>query len=49
MPGMPDMGDAMRGRLPGTEGDRPEQPKPKPCKPKLGGLLKRAAGLGGGC
>jgi len=49
MPGMPDMGDAMLGRTDNDEDGRPEQPKPKPCKPKLGGLLKRAAGLGSGC
>ncbi|MBB4841063.1 hypothetical protein HNP52_004160 [Sphingomonas kyeonggiensis] len=49
MTGMPDMGDAMRGQMPANQDGQPEQPKPKPCKPKLGGLLKRAAGLGGGC
>ncbi|HWU95091.1 MAG TPA: hypothetical protein VN029_05805, partial [Sphingomonas sp.] len=48
MTGMPDMGDAMRGQMPGNRDGQPEQ-KPKPCKPKLGGLLKRAAGLGSGC
>ncbi|WP_256924051.1 hypothetical protein [Sphingomonas sp. IBVSS2] len=48
MAGMPDMGDAMRGQLSDSDEERPEQ-KPKPCKPRLGGLLKRAAGLGDGC
>lgn len=49
MTGMPDMGDAMRGQMPGSQDGQPEQRKPKPCKPKLGGLLKRAAGIGSGC
>lgn len=46
MTGMPDMSDALLGRE--TE-DQENRPKPKPCKPKLGGLLKRAAGIGSGC
>lgn len=47
MPGMPDMGDMLRGRT----SDNEQKPEPKkPCKPKLGGFLKKAAGLGGsGC
>ena len=48
MAGMPDMADAMRGQMADEPEERPEQ-KPKPCKPKLGGLLKRAAGIGDGC
>jgi hypothetical protein len=48
MAGMPDMGEAMRGQMPERGEGRPEQ-KPKPCKPKISGLLKRAAGLGDGC
>lgn len=49
MTGMPDMEDAMRGDLSDNQDGQPAKPKPKPCKPKLGGLLKRAAGLGSGC
>jgi hypothetical protein len=45
MPGMPDMGDMLRGRSNDNQKDAP-----KPCKPKLGGLLKKAIGAGGsGC
>ncbi|MDG2535002.1 hypothetical protein P6144_15185 [Sphingomonas sp. HITSZ_GF] len=49
MPGMPSMGEMMMGQQGDKPGDKPEE-KPKPCKPKLGGFLKKAAGLGGsGC
>lgn len=47
MPGMPSMGDLLRGRGGEDEaGDTPEAAKKK-CKPKgLGGMLKKAAGVG---
>lgn len=49
MPGMPDMAEMMRGQQDDSDNPRPEE-KAKPCKPKLGGFLKKAAGLGGsGC
>lgn len=49
MPGMPSMGEMMMGQRDEGQDGKPEE-KPKPCKPKLGGFLKKAAGLGGsGC
>jgi hypothetical protein len=46
MPGMPSMGDLLSGRGGEEAGEQPEQPKK--CKPKggLGGMLKKAAGVG---
>lgn len=46
MPGMPSMSDMLSGRGGEEAGDQPQEP-PKKCKPKgLGGMLKKAAGVG---
>ncbi len=44
MPDMGDMGDMMSGRNKRGEQNEGDQPQPKPCKPKLGGLLRSALG-----
>jgi hypothetical protein len=50
MPGMPNMSDMLRGRGAENADEQPAQEQPqKKCKPKLGGLLKRAIGAGSGC
>ncbi len=48
MTGMPGMSDMLGARGQDEDGARPAE-QPKPCKPKLGGLLKRAIGAGKGC
>lgn len=46
MPGMPSMSDMLSGADAGEAGEQQEEPKKK-CKPKgLGGMLKKAAGVG---
>ncbi|NIJ19719.1 hypothetical protein FHS95_001388 [Sphingomonas naasensis] len=47
MPGMPSMSDIMSGRGGEEAGEQQPQEAPKKCKPKgLGGMLKKAAGVG---
>jgi hypothetical protein len=49
MPGMPSMGEMMMGQTNDDQDGKKPEDKPKACKPKLGGFLKKAAGLGNGC